>query len=421
MAFQIDNVGNPQKQNIVDGKTNIPIGGINTTEGRDKLKTFLKKVYDTDSSGNLEAKEMSRLRDEYGKGITAEKLDTVFKNFFSKEISPDNFGLTPVMKKAIETINKKLYGKTAYYAVFKNKNGKEYAAPQNLSKYVANCQNPAQLQKISSYYKMLYSALIKMASRSDTHAQIILNILNEKELYFGFSTDYKTAKLMEHTNVWGTYNMKYSHRKVINIPKDSFDINDFSGLEETLIHESVHALDDVKVDDYYDDEMDTASFYVFQDELKRMVNKDLDALNVTAEKIYAIENESVGNKKHAKYKSAAKEYAFYDPDGEIYAVGEKSRQYIKNNMWMWTEEKDGMSIKNSFTKYLYKFYEDENIDDYEKKFLLTEYIALAVEFYLSPDKTKGARLKRHNPELYAFIEKRFLPAILKNRRLKPGE
>lgn len=411
MGFKIENVG--KQQNISVGNININIGGIKTAEGQNKLKTFLGKVYDTDSNGELNKHELLRVKDEYGKEITEEKLNAAFKLFVNKEVKPQS-KLTPVMKKAIETINKKLYGKTVYYAISKDNNGEERALPQNLSKYVAGCKDPAKLQEISSYYTLLLTALIRFARRSDHHAQIILGTLNENALCFGFSIDKNAAKIMGEEDFLGTYDWEQKNKRVINIPQHSFDNHNFISFEEILIHEATHALDDIKVDDasYYG--RNAASFNVFYDQIKGFAEKDIQSINSFASEIPEV-------KSLWKQMRSSGNNTLYYLDGEAYLLSNESAEVIKQGTWMWVEEESegekNISIYNSFTAKYNEYAKDGKLDTDEEGLLLMEYIATAAQFYLSPDKSKRERMKKHNPGLCAFLEKTFLPAMLKNRRL----
>ncbi|MFH1318879.1 MAG: hypothetical protein ABIH71_07675 [Candidatus Omnitrophota bacterium] len=392
MSFKIENVGNLERQYITDEspceKIKIKIGGVKTAEGREKLKTFLKRAYDADSNGILDDIELSFLQYELGKEITENKLNIMFNSFFNEEVRADNNKFTPVMKKAIEAINKKLYRKMDYFG--------DDSKSHLLSEFVLHCKNPVKIKKISSDYKKLYSALTRIASRSDTGARLVLNILNEDVPFalnsFNIKDEYGAA----------AYD---PDEKYITIYHETFNHYSPEELEETLIHECIHALDDIKVKD--DSKLRVVGWDVLLKEINPIINKDYDAIYEAFNKIDEIE----GNPKiteNTKIIGFFLEYGIANP---------KSIAVIKSKLWMW-EENSGQQIMSNFLSYYRRHAEDNKLDMAEKQSLIEEYLADAVRFYLSPDKSKRVRLKKFNPELYNFIEKRFLPLLLNNRRIK---
>lgn len=406
MTFRIDNVGNLERKYIVDEvngfwgkeKIKIDISGIKTEKGRERLKTFLKKVYDVNHNGVLDEDELDILQETSDGMITEEKINPALKLFFDMQVNPDDAKFTPLMKKAVKKVNEELFLRFGYVKDFE---GKPEICDDNLDPI--GMKNTKEIQRVSLYYKKLYSALIKLISRSDTHARMILNLFSED---FGFAF-----------NIYDKHNKPYRGESrtgegtgMIFIPKSTLDAGSVE-LEDAILHESIHFLDDIKVPDSKTQEK-TLIYDVLKNEIKSIGNKDMDILFEMVNKITELEDEFY--KLHNKYKDVK-------PVGEFNGLAiynPKSAELVKKSVWMWEEDKHGV-FSNFIDNYM-KYWNSPVVNEAERKSLLDEYIADAARYYLSPDKSKRERLKRFNPQLYNFIEKRYLPLLLNGpRRIKP--
>lgn len=283
-----------------------------------------------------------------------------------------------------------------------------------VAKIICDEENPQKAKKYETCINTIQEALLSLARRSDATARIIQKFLAHRQCNFFILEPDDMTKLGTNKNTVAA--VYYPQLKAIMIPTTTILGEDYNlrEFQDMLLHELIHASDDLLVLDTNPKKPVLYSNDVIKQQLKPFFSAELDKSRQMLESLRAIRTTRAT--KQAKLNNpAAKQEEINKAVEKSFAERPLHRVHIHNieemdvvvkNTWCWYQTNDEYVVAP------FLIYANENLDAGRTKDSITltaEYAANGLTFMLSADPAKRERFQRQAPDFHNYVKTTLLP------------
>lgn len=306
-----------------------------------------------------------------------------------------------------ETLN--VLGDLFIYKVIHLKKDKDGIKMTPYLEILKSGNNGGETQEIEDGTDKLRKQLETFANKSEVSALLLKQALENPDFNFCLVTDNETLEALRFKPYDLAMYLPAGRDKLFIVSAQN--IEDFANrgkFNEIISHELIHGGDDFACKDKDTEKPEFLSKDKFKKEIQSMLAAEIEKTKKLFEDLKKIRIKKLKEKKPDISEAEIKDDMAQRPLFRVDADSAEEVELIKNSTWCWHDMVEG-KISAPLVSYMEEGYTLDNTKHLDR--LTLEYAAYGVQFFISDDASKKERLQKQVPDFYAFLEKKFIPAI----------